>query len=155
MADRRARAVRLIDHVRVIQAKKGPTVYLPHLLMRHTVVQCTTVFAALLSYLRRCKSWSKSRTAWKNRSGIWESCLYSSFVFSCSKTPVTATSYSHWCRKHGDLSQYWSRCLVTDNWGSDNREPMPIVCIALLWLVMSLLYCHFDKTIKTNRWWSC
>ena len=79
--------------------------YLPRLLLCHTVIQCITAFAASLSKLGRCKLWSKSCTGWKGVEALGKSCSYSSFAFSCSRTPVTATSFSHCCRKHGDVSK--------------------------------------------------
>ena len=51
LADKGVRALRSVDHVRVIEAKNGPTVYmyLHRLLICHTVIQCTTAFVASLS----------------------------------------------------------------------------------------------------------
>ena len=41
----------------------------------------------------------------KKRCSVRESHSCSSFAFSCSKTPVTATAFSRWYRKHGDVSR--------------------------------------------------
>ena len=76
--------------------------YLPRLLT------CHAVYYSVRSSNQRAqnyKSWTKSRTGWKKRCSVQESCSYISFAFFFSKTPVTATYFSHWDWKHGDVSR--------------------------------------------------
>ena len=78
---------------------------LPRLLICQTIIQRTTVFATLFSYLRR-KSWSNSRIGRKGVIASGKSCSYSRFAFSCSRTPANRTSFSRCCRKHGNVQAF-------------------------------------------------
>ena len=87
MADKRARALQSVDHVRMIEAKNSPT-------------YPTSVYYSVLqrSQLRSASSdvVNLDLTPVLDEKGIVafeKSRSYSSFAFSCNRTPVTAMSF--------------------------------------------------------------